>query len=535
MPKTATRPGTAGRAGAVLAAVCLAGLLLPISLTGASVALPSIGTDLHSGLAGVQWVVNGYDLTFASVMLAAGSLADLFGRKRMFGGGLALFTLCSLLAGLAPNAVVLDIVRAVAGIGAAGVLTSGSAVLAQTFDGPARARAFAALGTAFGVGIAFGPVLSGLEVSSIGWRGMFVSHSLVGIGVLALLFRHIQESRSPEGGRVDWAGTVTFTTSLFLFIFALIQGPQWGWGSPVVIGSLVGFVAGLAAFAMVESRQQRPMFDVTLFFKPRFVAISLVPVVLAFGFTAVLMFLPSYFMSVDADSAGKAGLLLMFLTVPTLVLPMVGGTIIQRLSHRLVLSASLFVTAAGAAWLTVVHPGSSVLVMAGPLVTIGVGFGIPLGILDGAAIGSVEPGRAGMAAGMFNTMRLAGEVVAIAAMGSLLVSFTHDSLTGKISRFSGSYRGTASGLANDLVQGHLSGSTGTVPAGPLRTAFTAFAADGYTSALHTALWLLTAICAVGAAGIALLLKNRDSAAERPAPAADGELVPAEAEFVQAAG
>ncbi|PYC72371.1 MFS transporter [Streptomyces tateyamensis] len=514
------------RGAAVLAAVCLAGLLLPISLTGASVALPSIGSDLGSGLAAVQWVVNGYDLTFASIMLAAGSLADLVGRKRMFGGGLALFTLCSLLGGLAPNVLVLDVVRALAGVGAAGVLTAGSAILAQTFDGAARAKAFAMLGTAFGVGIAFGPVLSGLEVSSIGWRGMFLSHALVGVLVLTLLLRHVKESRSPEGGRVDWAGTVTFTASLFLFIMALIQGPQWGWGSPLTVVALIGFVVGLVAFALVERRQQRPMFDITLFAKPRFVAISLVPVVLAFGFTAVLMFLPSYFMSVDHASASKAGLLLMFLTVPTLLLPMVGGSLTQRLSNRVVLSLSLLVTALGAAWLTVIHPGASALVLAGPLITIGVGFGIPLGILDGAAVSTVEPGRAGMAAGMFNTMRLAGEVVAIAAMGSLLVSLTQSRLADGFTKIAGSFTGTSGSLANDLIQGHLSRPEGTVPAGAARSAFTAFASDGYTSALHTSLWLLAAICAVGAVAIWALLGERagtaaagaDAPAEEPQPA-----------------
>jgi EmrB/QacA subfamily drug resistance transporter len=523
--RTLTPDSSRTRTGAVLAAVCLAGVLLPVSLTGASVALPSIGTDLGSGLAAVQWVVNGYDLTFASIMLAAGSLADLFGRKRMFGGGLALFVLCSLLGGLAPNVIVLDIVRAVAGIGAAGVLTAGSAILAQTFDGAARAKAFAMLGTAFGVGIAFGPVLSGVEVSAIGWRGMFLSHALVGGFVLAFLLRHVKESRSPEGGRVDWAGTVTFTGSLFLFIMALIQGPQWGWTNPVIIASLVGCVAGLALFAVVEKRQQRPMFDVTLFAKPRFVAISLVPVVLAFGFTAVLMFLPSYFMSVDGSSASDAGLILMFLTVPTLVLPMVGGSLTQKLSNRLVLSLSLLVTAIGAAWLTVIGPGAPILSIAGPLITIGVGFGIPLGILDGAAVSTVEPGRAGMAAGMFNTMRLAGEVVAIAAMGSLLVSLTQNRLAEGISRFTGDYQGTSGSLANDLIQGHLSGPAGTVAAGSARDAFTAFASDGYTTALHSSLWLLAAICAVGAAGIALLLKDRAAAGAAEAPqAAEAEPV-----------
>ncbi|WP_129308602.1 MFS transporter [Streptomyces sp. L2] len=521
------------RTGAVLAAVVFAGALLPISLTGASVALPGISDDLGSSLPAAQWVVNGYDLTFASLMLAAGSLADLFGRKRMFRGGLIIFTLTALLAAFSPNVLVLDILRAVAGVGAAGVLTAGSAILAQTFQGQARAKAFAVLGTAFGVGISFGPVLSGFEVNTLGWRGMFLSHAAVGTAVLLFLVRHIKESKAGEAGKVDWPGTLTFTASLFLFILALVQGPQWGWGNPVIIGSLIGCAVLLAAFAVVEKRQARPMFDITLFANPRFVSVSLVPVVLAFGFTAVLMFLPSYFMSVDGVSASTAGLILLFLTVPTLFLPMIAGTLTKYLSNRALMTLSLLVTAIGAAWLTVIAPHASMALLAGPLITIGVGFGISLGILDGAAVSTVEAERAGMAAGMFNTMRLAGEVVAIAAMGSLLVSFTQNEVSGGIGRFSGAYDGSASSLANTLVQGTLPSEAGKVGSGA-RGAFETFASGGYTSALHSALWLLAAVCAVGAVGIFALLREKKPATASAvvtsaqdaaeAPAKDKELV-----------
>ncbi|HEX4225950.1 MAG TPA: MFS transporter, partial [Pseudonocardiaceae bacterium] len=286
--------------GAILAAVCVACVLLPISLTGASVALPAIGVGLHGGLAAVQWVVNGYDLTFAGVMLAAGSLSDRIGRKRMFTGGLALFGLAASVSALAPNIGVLDLFRAVAGVGAAGVLTSGAAILATAFEeGPGRAKAFAMLGTSFGLGIAFGPAISGVEISGLGWRGVFVSHAVVAAVLVGAALRFVPESRNPAPGKFDWPGNITFTLALSLFILVLIQGPQWGWGSAATIACLVAFVGLLAAFPIVERRQSSAMFDVSLFVNPRFTAICLVPVALAFGFTAVLMLLPSYFSSVD--------------------------------------------------------------------------------------------------------------------------------------------------------------------------------------------------------------------------------------------
>lgn len=497
--------------GLVLAAVCVASGLLPISLTGASVALPSIGTGLHTGLVGVQWVVNGYDLTFASVMLAAGTLADRVGRRRVFSVGLALFALCSLIAGLAPNALVIDLARAVAGIGAAGVLTSGAAILANTFqDGAARAKAFAMLGTSFGFGIAFGPTLSGFEVSAFGWRGVFLSHAIVATAALCTV-PVMDGARGTAGGRADVPGTATFTTSLFLFIFALIEGPQWGWSNPVIIGSLVGFAVLMAAFVVVERRSANPMFDIALFRNGRFVAISLVPVALAFGFTAVLMFLPSYFTAVDGLSASRIGLVLLFLTAPTLVLPMLAGKLTKWLSTRAMLVLSLLLTAAGAAWLTVLHPGASLVELGGPLITIGAGFGVSLGILDGAAVSTVPVERAGMAAGMFNTMRLASEVIAIAAMGSALVSLTQVQVAGA-GRTATGYTGSSTELANSLAQGDLAGAARTVPAGAARDTFVGFATEAYTDAFRISLWLLAAVCVIAAVAVTGLLRERSTVA-----------------------
>ncbi|MEU6283406.1 MFS transporter [Streptomyces sp. NPDC047028] len=505
------------RKGLILTSVCLAGGILPASLTGSSVALPGIGHALTPSLATLQWVVNAYNLTFGAFMLATGSLADRFGRRRMFTFGTALFALCSLISALSGNIYLLDAARALAGVGAAAVLTSGSAMLATVFEGPALGRAFGILGSAFGAGLALGPSTAGLLVSGFGWRGVFLSHlAVTAVAMLAIPLMP-GEHHAPAGGRVDWPGTLTFTGALFLLTFALVEAPQTGWLSGgVVPAMIVGSVVLLAAFAVVERRRRDPMFDLTLFRNRSFVAVCLMPVVLAFGFVSLLVLLPSWFVTAGGYSTTRVGVTMMALTLPVLLLPAVAGHLAQRIPARVLLGLSLLLMAGGTAWLTVIHPGVSTAVLAGPLLLIGSGMGVSAGLLDAAAVSSVEPERAGMAAGMFNTMRLSGETLAIVIMSAFLVTSTGNRLSSGADRFTTADSGS---LADKLVGGDLSGALSLAPRAD-RDAFTSFLAGGYTGALHLTLWVLSGICLLSAAPIARLLRPRTqptvAVAEQPA-------------------
>ncbi|WP_031065765.1 MFS transporter [Streptomyces sp. NRRL WC-3742] len=493
-----------------LAVVCLAGGLLPASLTGASVALPDIAGDLGAGLGPLQWVVNGYNLAFASFMLACGALADLVGRRRMLAFGMTLFGLCSLVSGLSGNIYLLDGARLLAGLAAAAVLTAGSAVLASTFSGPAQAKAFGVLGSSFGVGLALGPSTSGVLVSAVGWRSVFLVHAAIALALLPALPR-LAESRDPGARGVDWGGTVTFTSALALVTLAMVEGPQQGWTSAATLGLLAGSALLLALFVVVELRQERPMFDLALFTRGRFTAICVVPVALAFGFVCLLVFLPSYLMGAGRFSSSAAGGVMLLLTAPVLVFPMVAGHLARTVPVRTLLAGSLLLVGGGAAWLTTVHPGIGVAGLVGPFLVIGTGVGISFGLLDGAAIGSVPPERAGMAAGMFNTMRLAGEAVAIAGMGSVLVSLVGSKVSDGLAAYGSTYTGDPDGLAAKVAQGNLAGpESGVAAAG--REAFHTFLADGYTDALRTVLWVLAAVAALTAPLIALMLRDREPAA-----------------------
>ncbi|PZG00016.1 MFS transporter [Micromonospora deserti] len=412
----------------VLVAVLLSTLSLPFSLTGASVALPEIGRDLDAGLAAVQWVVNGYNATFASFMLAAGALADLFGRRRVFAVGVAIFAGSGLLGAVADSIVLLDVVRALAGVGAAAAATSASAMLAGTFQGPARARAFSVFGTTIGVGLAFGPSIAGLLIDGFGWRAVFAAPALAGLAVLALV-PLLPESRQPHPGRIDWPGAVSFTGALLLLIFGFVQGPEHGWGDPPIVIAFAVALVLLVVFVRVERRRANPMFDLALLASPRFLGICLAAATTVAVLVPLLVYLPSYLTTVVGLSPGAAGATLILLTAPTLVLPLLAGALTRRVPATAVIVVSVAVVAVGAAWATVLSPGSDTGVLAGPLLTIGVGVGLSIGLLDALAIGSVAPERAATGAGMINTARLASETVAIAMVGAVLATTTAGRLT----------------------------------------------------------------------------------------------------------
>lgn len=502
------------RPGITLAAVCLAVLVLPASLTGTSVALPQIGTELGADLAPLQWVVNSYNLAFACFMLAFGSLADIVGRRKVFALGAGLFIAATLVSAVTSDIILLDVARALAGVGAAAVMTAGCAILATTFEGPALVKAFAVLGSSAGAGLALGPSTAGYLVGTFGWRAVFVSHLVLMVVSLAAV-PVMKESRNPDATKVDWVGTATFTLSLFFLMLAIVQGPQWGWGSTSVLACFAAFAALIVLFVAVEARIKQPMFDLSLFRQAKFLGVSLVPVALSFGFVCLLVLLPSFFTGVSGFSTSGAGAVMMLLTLPVLVVPLLVSRLVKLgLSNRVMLAGSVALVAGGAAWLTVIDGDATIGTLVGPLLAIGIGMGVTAGLVDGVAITSVRPERAGMAAGMFNTMRLASEALAIAIMSAVLVNQVQNRVREGIGRFA-DQTGQAPAIANQVVSGNLAAPTEAV-AEAARPDFLAMLAASYTGALHAVLWVLTGICAISAVVVYVLLRDRAPAAEEPA-------------------
>lgn len=489
---------------AILAAICLAALVLPMSFTGGAVATPFIGEAFAAHPAQLAWITNAFMLSFGSLLMAAGTLADRYGRKRLFLSGMLLFTGVSLLLAVAPGIVWLDILRGVQGIAAATALASGCAALAQEFDGHARTRAFSLLGSTFGAGLAFGPLVSGLLIEQWGWRAVFLTTAL--LAGLSLLFAapKMRESRDPQALRLDLAGVLTFSAMLVTLTTAVILAPEHGWASSTIHALLASAALFLLVFILVEHRASQPMLALELFRFPRFIGVQLLPIGTCYCYIVLIVLLPLRFIGVEGASAFDAGLMMLALSAPMLVVPIIAASLTRWLSAGLLCAIGLLIAAAGLYGLSLVNVGHPVQTVAAMLV-IGIGTGLPWGLMDGLAISVVPKERAGMAAGIFNTTRVASEGVALAITLAVLSALVARHLQA----------GTAqdvSVIAQQLVMGDARHASATLPLAGLRTA--------YLAGFNTLLQGLAGLTLLTAAVVFAFLSRREVAPIPTAPAVE---------------
>ncbi|MDH0340165.1 MFS transporter [Chromobacterium haemolyticum] len=411
-----------------LAAVCLAALTMPLSFTGPALALTAIGRELGGSAQALTWVTNAFMLTFGGSLMAAGALADQYGRKRVFLLGVGLFSLSSLGLFLVGSLLWLDIWRAVQGLGAALSFASGLAALAQSFAGAARTRAFSLIGTTFGIGLAFGPLLCGLLIQALGWRAIFALAGLVGLLALGLAAYCMRESRDPQATGLDWPGALSFTLALSLLTYGALAAPERGWNSPLVIGLLLGSAAAFWLFVTLERRAARPMLDLSLFRYPRFVGVQCLAAAPAYAFVVLLVLLPLRLVAAEGVSEAEAGRVMLALSAPMLALPLCAAWLTRWFSAAALSAGGLLLCALGLWWLSRYPQLSALQQTLWPLLLIGVGISLPWGLMDGLAVSVVPKERAGMAAGIFSTTRVAGEGIALALVGALLAALLQQRL-----------------------------------------------------------------------------------------------------------
>ena len=403
-----------------LVAVCATTFMLLVDITIVNVALPSVQRELHAGLTGLQWVVDAYAVSLAALILTAGALADRFGRKRVFAIGIVLFTVASFLCGIAWNIAALDAARALQGIGGAALFATALALIGAEFQGPARMTAIAVWGSTVGFAVAAGPLLGGIITSSLSWRWIFFVNIPVGAFAFALAVRVVRESCDAGAVRSDVAGLLTFSAALFLIVFGLLRGNDAGWGSAQILATLIGGIALLVAFLVVEAKQERPMLDVSLFRRPAFVGVQAATFCLGAGMFALFPFLSIYLQDVDGYSALGAGLRFLPITAFVFLVPLVTRKHAARVQLRILLGGSLAIVATGLALMELVSPGDGWTVLLPGFVVTGIGIGLANPTIAGAALRVVDPSRTGMASGISNTCRVGGLAVGVAALGVLL-------------------------------------------------------------------------------------------------------------------
>lgn len=492
----------------ILAAICLSAVIIPLVFTGPAISTPAVGRDLGGDQASLSWIVNAYAMAFGGCVMAAGALGDQIGRKRCFVSGLLIFTITSILIGLSPSLLLLNLLRAVEGIGGALVLTSATSLLAQEFEETERPRAFSFLGTAFGVGLAFGPMAAGFVIEHWGWRALYFGIAAFSLLILLLGTPRIRESRDPEAKGIDWPGTILFTAALVNFTFTVVQGPQHGWASLRVIGLFTGSVALLAAFVAVELRQARPMLELSLFRYPRFIGVQLLPVATGFSFVALIVHLPIWFITIQGRDEFAAGLAILPLTAPMLIVPLLAGTLAKRIAPGILSGIGFLISAIGALLLMRLSPDGGVWPMILPMLLIGIGNGLPWGLMDALSVSVVPKERAGMASGIFTTSRVAGEAIAIAAIGAALMGQTAHNLGAAASE-----KGVTLPLgAAEIAAGIGSGAHGAAtPASPTSDlSLTAVIHSAYTDAFVTILIILAFLTTMTAA-VCLLTLRREAA------------------------
>jgi EmrB/QacA subfamily drug resistance transporter len=415
---------TAPSAGAdnkwwTLVAVSLGTFMLLLDITIVNVALPKIQDDLNASFSALQWVVDAYALTLAALLLTTGALADMYGRRLLYCIGLVIFTAASVLCGVANGSLMLELSRALQGVGGAIMFSVSLALLAHAFRGRERGLAFGVWGATTGFAVAVGPVLGGALVSGLSWRFIFFVNLPIGIGALALTILRVDESRESSARRPDWWGFVLFTAGLSLLIYGLIEAGLTSFGSTRVIVCLALAAAGILGFVVVERYVSQPMFDLSLFRLPTFSGGAIAAFGISASIFSMLLYLTLYLQDLLQYSALQTGLRLLILSGGILVVATIAGRLSSRVPVRLLIGPGLLIVGVSLLLMRGLTADSSWTHLIPGMILGGVGVGLINPPLASTAVGVVQPQRAGMASGINSTFRQVGIATGIALLGTL--------------------------------------------------------------------------------------------------------------------
>ncbi len=399
--------------------VCVATFMLLLDITIVNVALPSIQEDLDASFSSLQWVVDAYALTLASFLLVAGSFGDRLGRRRVFVIGLGIFTVASLLCGIAGNATVLNVFRGLQGVGAAAMFATALALIAQEFEGRERAKAIGIWGATVGGAVAIGPLIGGLLTDGLGWEWIFFVNIPIGGAAILLTQTKLANVAATDYFPVDWAGVTTFSLALFGLIFGLIRGNAEGWGSLPIVASLGASVALLIAFFVIESRREHAMLDLSLFRVSSFRGASIVAWSLSATMFSLFLYLTLYLQDVVGLTPLQAGACFLPLSLLSFLVAPISANLSHRIPVQRLMGVGLLLVAGGLLLMRGVEPGDEWTTLLPGFIVAGIGVGMTNPLIAEVALGVVEPARAGMASGINSTFRQVGISTGVAALGAI--------------------------------------------------------------------------------------------------------------------
>lgn len=405
----------------MLVVTCIAAFMTSLDVTIVNVALPTIQATLGGSIAGLQWIGAGYALVFGCLLLTGGALSDRYGARAVFAAGVAVFTAGSALCALSGNLLVLNLARVVQGVGAALIVPAILALLRETYpDRHARARAIAIYAASGGIAQVAGPVLGGILVTGLGWPSIFMVNVPIGVLVLAATLGRVPASATKPRKGLDPAGQIAAVIWLASLAWALIEGGQLGWASPMVIAAFMLSGAALWAFVVLERRVRDPMLPLGDLRNRRVTALLVIAAILQFAYFGQFFILAIFFQDAWGASPIKAGLAFLPMTVGVTVANLTIGPRVGRIGSRLPIAGGQVLCALGYLALCRVDQQTGYGLIAIVFAAIGVGGGLVVPAMTSAILEAVGPERIGIVSGVLNASRQMGGVIGIALFGSLI-------------------------------------------------------------------------------------------------------------------
>ncbi len=419
----------------ILAVLCLGLFMILLDGTIVNIAIPHIQGYFDTSFGNIEWVMNAYILAFAVLLVTLGRFGDLWGRRKLFVGGIVLFTLGSLACGLAPTINLLIAFRVVQGIGGAAMMPSTLSIIADVFPAHKRGAAMGVWGGVSGLASGLGPVLGGVIVQYVtwpsvagSWRWIFLVNIPVGIIGVILALRLVPESKNPTAVQtLDLPGVGLISASLFCLTFALIEGQQYGWTSAMILGLFAATVIAFGLFYWREHRVSQPLIDFSLFRSLNFAAGNATGLLLSAAMMGAFFTIPIFLQSVLDFSAIKAGLVMAPMSVVIIVAAPVAGMLSDRVGSKWIVAGGMFILAIGLGWMAGLLPGvgrispsTTSLSLLAPFLISGIGIGLAVAPVTSAVMATAPKERVGNASGVLSTMRQIGSLMGIAILGAVL-------------------------------------------------------------------------------------------------------------------
>jgi EmrB/QacA subfamily drug resistance transporter len=481
--------------------------MILIDQTVVSVALPTMQRDLDLSTTGVQWVVNAYLLSIAVFVALGGRAGDILGNVRIFRIGALLFVLASAACGFAQSETMIIVSRILQGVGAAMMTPSSGAIVINAFGPSERGRAMGVYAGVSMIFLALGPLLGGVLVEAVSWRAVFFINLPVGLVMLALAHVTLTPDK-PQGGRVDWVGAPLIVFGIGSLVLALMQANTWGWGDGKTIGLLVAAAVLIPATILWELRQKEPLVQLRLFANRNFSADNLVLAAVQFGLTGVSVFGAIWVQDVLEFTAIQAGLSLLPLTIPLLLIAPRVGAIYDKIGPRGLVSAGVATVALGLGWNAFWMSELSYAWIAPGYVLMGIGLALVMSPSNTDAMNAAPTLLRGQASGVIQTMRQVGATVGLALMGTIVANVQASKITEVIAEDRIPPAG-ADALRSALT--HESGG-GTAPTGAIPPEVIHDVREAVTSAVSTSYWVAAGVLAVTAV-MALATLRRQRAAD----------------------